>query len=146
MATRAEIIAEARTWLGTPYHHQGRVKGVGVDCIGVVGGTALNKGVDGAKEWANDPVLHCYGMTPDPRVLIGACDRLLVRIPLHTAMPGDVLVMAFEKEPQHFGIITQLAPMMLIHAYRSARRVVENGIGMSRVKLLRAYSFLGVTT
>ena len=24
-------VAEALTWLGTPYHHQGRVKGVGVD-------------------------------------------------------------------------------------------------------------------
>lgn len=27
-----EAVAEAMTWLGTPYHHQGRVKGVGVDC------------------------------------------------------------------------------------------------------------------
>lgn len=23
-----EAVAEAMTWLGTPYHHQGRVKGV----------------------------------------------------------------------------------------------------------------------
>lgn len=27
-----EAVKEALTWLGTPYHHQGRVKGVGVDC------------------------------------------------------------------------------------------------------------------
>lgn len=27
-----EAVAEAMTWLGTPYHHQGRIKGVGVDC------------------------------------------------------------------------------------------------------------------
>lgn len=26
-----EAVAEALTWLGTPYHHQGRVKGVGVE-------------------------------------------------------------------------------------------------------------------
>ncbi|WP_436904878.1 hypothetical protein [Acinetobacter johnsonii] len=25
-------VQEALTWLGTPYHHQGRVKDVGVDC------------------------------------------------------------------------------------------------------------------
>lgn len=31
-AQRAAVVAEARTWLGTAYHHQGRVKGVGVDC------------------------------------------------------------------------------------------------------------------
>lgn len=32
MTTRAEVIAELKTWLGTPYHHQGKVKGAGVDC------------------------------------------------------------------------------------------------------------------
>ncbi len=26
-----QAVAEALIWLGTPYHHQGRVKGVGVD-------------------------------------------------------------------------------------------------------------------
>lgn len=29
---RERVVAEARSWLGTPYHHQGRVKGAGVDC------------------------------------------------------------------------------------------------------------------
>ncbi len=31
-----EIITEARSWLETPFHHQGRVRGVGVDCIGLI--------------------------------------------------------------------------------------------------------------
>lgn len=38
MVTRAEIVAEARLWLGTPYHHQGSVLGVGCDCVGLVRG------------------------------------------------------------------------------------------------------------
>lgn len=29
---RAAVIAAARSWLGTPFHDLGRVKGVGVDC------------------------------------------------------------------------------------------------------------------
>lgn len=29
---RAQVVAEAMSWLGTPYHHHGRIKGVGVDC------------------------------------------------------------------------------------------------------------------
>lgn len=33
---RNEVIAEARTWKGTPYQHRGRVKGVGVDCGGLL--------------------------------------------------------------------------------------------------------------
>lgn len=31
-ASRALVIHEAHRWLNTPYHHQGRVLGVGVDC------------------------------------------------------------------------------------------------------------------
>lgn len=30
---RGKIVAEARSWIGTPYHHMGRVKGVAVDCL-----------------------------------------------------------------------------------------------------------------
>lgn len=30
--TRTRLLAEARTWIGTPYHPDARVKGVGVDC------------------------------------------------------------------------------------------------------------------
>ena len=29
---RQSIVAEALSWEGTPYHHHGRIKGVGVDC------------------------------------------------------------------------------------------------------------------
>lgn len=29
---RAAVIREARSWLGTPYHHRARLKGIGVDC------------------------------------------------------------------------------------------------------------------
>ncbi|MDO6044547.1 hypothetical protein Q4P48_08410 [Neisseria gonorrhoeae] len=29
---RARIVEEARSWLGTPYHHHAMVKGAGVDC------------------------------------------------------------------------------------------------------------------
>ena len=31
-AIRARIVSEALSWLGTPYAHRQRVKGVGVDC------------------------------------------------------------------------------------------------------------------
>src|ERR1700722_5813082 len=29
---RAAVVAEARSWLGTPYHNCADIKGVGVDC------------------------------------------------------------------------------------------------------------------
>jgi hypothetical protein len=30
---RAAVLAEAESWIGTPYHHAARVKGVGCDCL-----------------------------------------------------------------------------------------------------------------
>ncbi len=30
---RTAVVAEASTWLRTPYHHMGRVKGGGTDCL-----------------------------------------------------------------------------------------------------------------
>ena len=36
--TRADIIVEARAWIGTPYRHQASLKGVGCDCLGLVRG------------------------------------------------------------------------------------------------------------
>ena len=29
---RAAVVAETCSWLGTPYHDRGRIKGSGVDC------------------------------------------------------------------------------------------------------------------
>jgi cell wall-associated NlpC family hydrolase len=45
VTTRAAIVAEAMTWLKTPYHHRARKKGAGVDCamllIGIFSGVGL---------------------------------------------------------------------------------------------------------
>jgi hypothetical protein len=30
---RLAVVEEARGWLGTPYHHMGRVRGAGTDCL-----------------------------------------------------------------------------------------------------------------
>jgi NlpC/P60 family putative phage cell wall peptidase len=32
-ARRAAVVAEAESWIGTPFHHAARVKGIGVDCL-----------------------------------------------------------------------------------------------------------------
>jgi NlpC/P60 family putative phage cell wall peptidase len=33
-----DIVAEARSWIGTPYVHQAAVKGVATDCLGMIRG------------------------------------------------------------------------------------------------------------
>jgi len=33
MSQRQRVVTEAETWLRTPYHHMGRIKGGGTDCL-----------------------------------------------------------------------------------------------------------------
>lgn len=122
------IVAEARTWIGTKFHHQGRVKGVGVDCIGLIVGVAENCGITfgGRKPSMLDE--RNYGMLPEGERLKTLCEQHLVPKEKHDAAPGDVALFAFEKLPQHVAIIGELADgsLSLIHSYRQARGVVEH--------------------
>ena len=38
MTREERIVAEARSWVGTPYQHQCSTKGAGTDCLGLVRG------------------------------------------------------------------------------------------------------------
>ncbi len=50
---RSAIAEEARTWINTPYHMSGNLKGVGVNCAQFLYGVARNAGV--LPEDAPDP-------------------------------------------------------------------------------------------
>ena len=45
MTSRADVVAAALAWTDTPFHHQARLKGVGVDCVGLVIGVARELGL-----------------------------------------------------------------------------------------------------
>lgn len=38
MTPRERIVTSARSWVGTPFHHQASVKAVGCDCLGLLRG------------------------------------------------------------------------------------------------------------
>lgn len=139
-------MAEARTWLGTPYRHQARTRGVAVDCIGLIGGVALALEISGAQEWAADATLHNYARMPGTNLLTAGCSRFLDHIALTDAVAGDVLLFALEDVPRHFAILSQRGPDRVIHAYASlsARRVVEQTLPIAKARVLRAYRFRGI--
>lgn len=122
-ATREQIVEQARSWIGTPYRHQGRQKGVAIDCIGFVWGVAAELGyrVDIPSNYATDPSGN--------QVILG-CERTLIRQPTNKLIPGDVVIMwgITRNEPQHFVIVGQSGGRLtLIHAFQKRRRVVEHG-------------------
>lgn len=133
--TRAQFVGEALTWTDTPYAHQGRLRGVACDCIGLVIGTARGLGLE-------IPEIPAYGRRPDGS-LLGALDANLVPIPLDQAQGGDIVLFAWASVPVHVGILTDADTVL--HAYLPNRRVVQMRIDeKTRRLIVAAYSVPGV--
>lgn len=144
--TRAAVVAEARAWLGTPWQHQARARGVGVDCAGLVIGVARALGLVAA-----DMDVSHYARMPDGRSLLYHCDEWMRRVARTLAQPGDVLVMRFDEHPQHLAIAADYAHggLAIVHALdsrdRKRARVVEHRLSPAlRAKVVAAYVLPGV--
>lgn len=132
---RPTIIATARTWLGTRFHHQGRLKGVGVDCVGVIIGVAHELGI-------SDFDVTGYGHRPDSRELEMLCHEKMAAIPIGHARPADVLLFNIEGQPQHLAFMTDAG---MLHAYAPLRRVVEHRIDDGwAARLVAAFQLPGI--
>lgn len=142
---RENILIEARSWIGTRFHHQGRVKRTashrgGVDCIGLLVGVAQACGYTVEDETG-------YSRIPDGLRLKAALDHALVPVALDTIQQGDVLLFTLQQHPQHVGIVSQLegGELGLIHAYIESRGVVEHRLDpFWWNRAVAAYAFPGV--
>jgi NlpC/P60 family putative phage cell wall peptidase len=117
-SVRAAIVAAARSWIGTPYQHQGRRKGVGCDCLGLLVGVWRELG--GA-------VGHIPPYTPDwaeaagRETLAEGLASHLAAIDPKDAREGDVALFRWRAHlpAKHGAILT--APDRMVHAQEGAR-------------------------
>jgi cell wall-associated NlpC family hydrolase len=122
-ATRAAVVAEARSWIGTPYHLGADVKGAGVDCAMILVRVFCDLGLVAPfdpRPYSNDWHLH-----RSEEVYL----RLLLERAHETtqvgARPGDVVLFRYGRCFSHGGIVTKREPFTMIHALASARVVLE---------------------
>ncbi len=119
-------LAEARTWIGTPYRHQASCKGAGADCLGLLRG--VWRALYGAEPAPVPPYTPDWDEPRGDEVLWRAARRhLLARGPGEEA-PGDVLLfrMAPGAVAKHLGIAGRVGPAAsFVHAY-SRHGVVES--------------------
>lgn len=143
MTTAAEVIAAARGWIGTPFHHLGRLKGVGVDCAGLVIGVARDLGLI-----APDFDIPVYSRRPDGHSMLAWCDQYMHRV--DQMQIGNVIVVIVDKDPQHLGIVTdhRNSGFGIIHAASRSDgtgSVIETRLMFSRaMRFVRAYRLPGV--
>ncbi len=135
---RDKIEAEARRCIGTPFHHQGRLVGVGIDCIGIVVHVARALGF-----FESDCVT--YSRHPDGVTLLDEARRVLDEIPIEDAKGGDMLAFGIRDRefPNHLAILTKEGT--LIHAHNNAGKVIESPLNENwRRKIGAAFRFRGV--
>ena len=114
MTTRAAVVAEAMTWLGTPYHHSAWIKGKGggVDCVylleRVYQAVGLLENLSLAP-YAPDRHLH----STDELYIQGL--QAIGAISVDQGQPGDAVLIKYGRTMSHAGILVE--PDVLIHAY-----------------------------
>ena len=87
---RDEIVAAARSWLGTPYRHQASRKGAGCDCLGLVRG--VWRELVGPEPARLPPYTPDWAEALGQETLLHAARRHLREVPVGEARDGDVLV------------------------------------------------------
>jgi NlpC/P60 family putative phage cell wall peptidase len=128
MTLSNDIVSQARTWKGTPFHHQARLKGKGCDCLGLVIGVVDElelKDKNGIRLAAYDEVT--YSKEPNGEYLTEKLLSLLDEVPIADASAGDLVLFKMGNNPQHLAILSDYeGGLGMVHCYAQARRVVEH--------------------
>ncbi len=144
IAERRAVVAAARSWIGTPYHHAADVKGHGVDCAMILVRVYCDLGLIepfDPRPYTRDWMLH----RSEERYLGLLLERAR---PVETPGPGDVILFRVGRCFAHGGIVTKAAPLTIVHAYAPARCVLEEQVGRNgelaaRLSTVKFASLLG---
>lgn len=117
-AWRARIVAAARGWQGTPYHHQASLRGVGCDCLGLVRG--VWRELYGAEPEATPPYARHWAQHGHDETLALAADRHLTPLDVAAARPGEVLLFRWRAHLPAAHCAILVAPERILHAHDGA--------------------------
>ena len=123
MISREQIVAEARTWVGTPFQHAQSCKGHGADCVGLCIGVFKALGCVAA-DWYPAPYSQQWHVHKNEELLVDTVAAFGFReIPLEQRRPGDLLFFKFGRVCSHVGLYVGNNEM--IHAYFNLHRAVR---------------------
>lgn len=123
LSSAERIVEVARSWLGTPYHHQMAVKGAGCDCLGLIRGVYAE--VSGRASEIPPPYSRDWAEATGTETMIEAAMRHLLPVPSgmdagNGLSAGLVLIFRMRKGAmaKHAAITT--SPLTMIHAIENA--------------------------
>lgn len=140
MVKRADIAAAARRRIGTPFVHQGRLDGIGLDCAGVVIRVAQELGL-------SDFDTRDYPAQPNPVAMRAALLAHLEVVRFAEIDVGDVLWFKVELDPQHLALLVSREPLMMVHAFSKpgVMKVIEAHVdAFWRSRIAGCFRYRGV--
>ncbi|MDR2945986.1 MAG: C40 family peptidase [Candidatus Adiutrix sp.] len=132
---RQRFIDDVKSFVGTPYHHQGRDEN-GLDCAGLLIAALRRQGF-------NPPAPSGYGKNSLGISLLEHIDRcgLFHKVTAEQRQPGDVLVFAIRREPQHLALLAErppVGPELMLHSADVIMQVRWVTLGESWLRRLAA--------
>jgi NlpC/P60 family putative phage cell wall peptidase len=141
--TPERIVAEARSWIGTPYRHQASLKHVGCDCLGLVLG--VWRALYGALPEQPPPYTPDWAEAGSGEPLIDAALRHLSPRTGDEVAPGDVLIFRWRDHVAAKHLAIASGPDRMIHAHDGAE-VAEVAITpFWQRKIVARFAFPDVT-
>lgn len=142
LALGARIANEARSWIGTPYCHQGSTRGAGTDCLGLIRG--IWRSVIGPEPMKPPAYTKDWSEPSGEEILMQAAELCLCRKSDFSLSVGDVILFRMRNGAvaKHLGVVTVVgsAPKF-IHAY-TGYGVVESSLsGPWLRRVVAVYSF-----
>lgn len=120
---RAAVCKEARTWVRTPYHHMGRVKGSGVDCATILAEVYPAAGVVLEKVQIDYYPLD-WNLNRDAERYMGYITKYMHEITEPDVKMGDVVLFKWGRTFAHGVIVLDPGWPSVIHADITIGRVV----------------------
>lgn len=122
---RAAVLEEARSWIGTRWHHGARVKGAGVDCGQLLIAVYQAGGVVGAL--SPEPYPQDWALHRGEERFLQEVERYALRLPeAEIPQPADLLLFRYGRCLSHAAIVE--AWPIVIHAYLNEGRVVRDDL------------------
>jgi cell wall-associated NlpC family hydrolase len=119
---REVIIKESLEWQRTKFHHQGAIKGVGVDCAQFLIKVFHSCSLIPDLKITDYPMQ--YGLHGTEEKYLGWVRKYAVEIPVAEAQPGDIALFRFGRVISHGAIIIEWP--IVIHAYNPTGVILDD--------------------
>lgn len=144
MSINAQVLALAGTWIGTPYRHQGALKGVGCDCLGLIRG--IWRELYGTEPEAVPAYAPDWAERGGEERLLAAAGRHFLSVPSFAqSQPGDMVLFRFRPHlaAKHAGIFARLPEECCVA--EGAACPEQSGVLLTPNAFIHAYEQTAVT-